>query len=58
MTTGDLDEAVFKVDRPDLANAVWYLLQVSQSPEAARLRRYVLSTLQSDPLILNPLRFA
>ncbi|CAD6585065.1 MAG: hypothetical protein TREMPRED_004040 [Tremellales sp. Tagirdzhanova-0007] len=27
MTTGELDDAVFKVDRPDLANAVYHVLQ-------------------------------
>ena len=27
-TTGELDEAVYQVDRPDIANSFWYLVDV------------------------------
>ncbi len=36
---GELDEAIFHVDRPDLAKAVWYLLDVG----AIDLRQRTLS---------------
>ena len=41
MTTGELDDAVFKVDRPDLANAVYHVLQVRQSRRLPCLRSIV-----------------